>query len=181
MYTWKMTYFPSSVLLPYTKVTPLSPQPLSSRFLNCMQKVVTYVVLSWELRFKNPKTIILTRYTTLHSFFSKKITGEENPHLVEKLSWGKRRAISFFFTCYKHYSIYSRTNNNWSLHATNTTPFTPKHSTTDLYMLQTLLNILQITQEFNIRYQSKNGLMLKDLVLNPRAYICYQFLQYSIL
>ena len=44
-----------------------------------------------------------------------------------------------------------------SLHATNTTQFTQKQSTIDLYMLQTLLNLLKNTQEFNIRtlYQSK--------------------------
>ena len=35
------------------------------------------------------------------------ITGEENPHFIEKITSGSRQSLTFFFTCDKHYSIWS--------------------------------------------------------------------------
>ena len=52
---------------------PISPQCryLSSQFLNCMKKAVTFVRSCWELGFKNPKTILLNDSLDLTLFPNK--------------------------------------------------------------------------------------------------------------
>ena len=56
---WRISKLFSFSLIP--RKHPLSPQCryLSSQFSNWMQKAVTSVHLSWDVGFKNPKTILL--------------------------------------------------------------------------------------------------------------------------